>query len=167
MGRNREPIKLIQAKGKTHLTKAEISERESAELSARNDNIVPPDFLSKKEQDRFYQIADELKALGIMSNLDCDVLGRYIKAESDFAFYDKMTSKTQKRLLSATLGQEAVIIDNLTKYENLKNRAFNQCHTCASALGMTITSRCKIVVPKAAETPKENKFSRFMKNGSG
>ena len=52
--------------------------------------------------------------------------------------------------------------DLLTKYEGLRTKAFSQCQTCAAALGLTITSRCRLVMPKAQDEPKVNKFSRFM-----
>ena len=99
-----------------------------------------------------------------MSDLDCDVLARYIKAEADFIFYENLVAKTQSELL-AEEGNEDETVDRLMKYEKLKNTAFNQCHTCASALGMTITSRCKIVVPQARDKPKKNKFERFINSG--
>ncbi len=171
MGRNKEPIKLLQAKGKTHLTKFEIEKREKGEVPIIADNISPPTFLDKKQKEKFNKIAEKLKVLGIMSDLDCDVLARYIKAETDFIFYEKLVVKTQKELLknnrntAEDMFLEDDTVDRLMKYEKLKNSAFNQCQTCASALGMTITSRCKIVIPQARDEPKKNKFERFMNSG--
>ena len=57
MGRNKEPIKLIQAKNRKHLTKSEISQRENTELPVIADNIKPPDFLSDDEKAKFRQFA--------------------------------------------------------------------------------------------------------------
>ena len=51
----------------------------------------------------------------------------------------------------------------LEKYENLRDKALKQCRACASDLGLTISSRCKLVAPKVEEPVKENKFSRFVK----
>ena len=50
----------------------------------------------------------------------------------------------------------------LKDYENLRSKAFAKCQECAGLLGMTITSRGKIVMQKKDEKPKENKFSQFM-----
>ena len=47
-GRNKEPVKLIIAKGKKHLTKAEIKEREDNEIKVDATNVTPPNYLSKK-----------------------------------------------------------------------------------------------------------------------
>ena len=81
MARPREPVDLIAAKGRKHLTIAEYVERKNAEIAAPADKVKPPDFLLKKEKEKFDELAKQLVDLKIMTNLDCDVLARYIKAE--------------------------------------------------------------------------------------
>ena len=165
MGRNKEPIKLIQAKGRKHLPKSEIETRESEELPIIADDISPPSFLNRSQKAKFNKIAEKMIKLGIMSDLDCDVLGRYIKAEDDFLYYEKKAEETRKKIDNSDGYDEEELLDMLMKYEKMKGTAFNQCHTCASALGMTITSRCKIIVPQAKEEPKKNKFGGFISSG--
>ena len=167
MGRNREPVRLILEKGnKAHKTKAEIQERQENEVPVISDKIKAPSFLTtKKERDEFESIAQELMRLDIMSNLDCDVLGRYIKASEDWEEYSKITAKLRKRLTKALNDKPESVADLselLMKYEGMKTKAFNQCHTCAKALGMTISDRCRIVVPKKSEDRKSNKFSEYI-----
>lgn len=164
MGRPRQPIKLIEAKGKSHKTKAEIKEREETEVRGECDMIMPPDFLrTDEEREKFGFIASELLRIGIMSNLDCDVLGRYIRAEGDWVRYSSLVCKARESL-EGVIGEDedktVLYTDLLVKYEGMKAKAFSQCQTCASALGLTITSRCRLVVPKAGDKPKENKFRR-------
>lgn len=166
MARPREPIELIMAKGKAHKTKAEIEARRKAELRAESDRISPPAFLrTKAEKEKFAFIAGELERIGIMSNLDCDVLGRYIRAQRDWERYSRLVDKTQTRLAKAMSGEddEKLILcsDLLSKYEGLRTKAFTQAQTCAASLGLTISSRCRLVIPKAQDEPKVNKFSRF------
>ena len=79
MARPREPVDLIAAKGRKHLTIAEYVERKNAEITAPADKVKPPDFLLKKEKEKFDELAKQLVGLKIMTNLDCDVLARYIK----------------------------------------------------------------------------------------
>lgn len=166
MARPREPIKLITAKGKSHKTKAEIKEREQSEVPVNDDKIEIPKFLrTKKEKDKFSYIAGELKRIGIMSNLDCDEIGRYVLAEEDWVHYCKLIRQVQKNLDKALIlnDNEDIMLytDCLSRYEGLRAKAFNQCHTCASSLGLTITSRCRLVIPKSDDKPKENKFRGF------
>lgn len=166
MGRPREPIKLITAKGKSHKTKAEIEEREQSEVPVNDDKIEVPKFLrTKKEKDKFSYIAEELQRIGIMSNLDCDEIGRYVLAEEDWISYGQIIRKTQQKIKTALQNDDDEKVDfytsRLANYESLRAKAFNQCHTCASSLGLTITSRCRLVIPKSDDKPKENKFRGF------
>lgn len=170
MGRNKEPMKLILAKGKSHKTKKEIKEREQSEVPVNDDKIETPKFLrTKKEKDKFRFIAGELERIGIMSNLDCDEIGRYIIAEEDWVHYSKLIRQVQKKLdaalLTGAIEDIAVYSDALSKYEALRAKNFNQCHACASSLGLTITSRCRLVIPKPDEKTKENKFRKGFGTG--
>ncbi|MBR4320114.1 MAG: P27 family phage terminase small subunit, partial [Oscillospiraceae bacterium] len=58
----------------------------------------------------------------------------------------------------------AVMMDKLDKRQD---RYFKQAHACASALGLTISSRCKLVIPKADEEEKVNRFAHFDKAATG
>lgn len=167
MGRNKQPVRLLLAKGRKHLTKDEIKERENTELKAPSGNVVPPDFLTtKKEKLRFAELAAVLLELEIMSDLDCDVLGRYIKAQDDWTVYSRLVRQMQTKLRRAITADDkdltSYYTDMLTKYEGLRAKAFTQAQTCASSIGLTITSRCKLVVPKAPNTTRGNKFEGFM-----
>ena len=146
----RQPTALLELKGKKHFTSAELEERKNNEVSADSDNIVPPDYLTKKQAEEFLTLADELKRCEIMSNLDCDALARFVVARDDYAAYVKLVRSIKKD------------IDNLLaleKADKLKRGAFADCNTAAKELGMTISSRCKLVVPKKEESKPINKFA--------
>lgn len=152
MPRPREPIKLVEMKGKKHLTKAEIQERKDGEVHGNTDEITPPSFLSAKQKREFEDIAKEMLRIDIMTNLDCDALARYIQARDKYIKYNKMLAKTPN---------DFEHIQVLEKVDGLQDRAFKQCNTAARELGLTISSRCRLVVPKKEEAPRENKFSKF------
>ena len=150
----RQPTALLELKGKKHFTKAELEERKNAEVKAETDNIVPPEYLTKKQAEEFLTLADELKRCEIMTNLDCDALARFILAREDYVAYTKLVRSIRKD------------VDNLValeKADRMKRGAFADCNTAAKELGMTISSRCKLVVPKRDDAPKENKFTKFQK----
>ena len=50
MAGQRQPIALVQAKGKKHLTKAEIAERERTEVKAPSDRVTPPSYLTATQK---------------------------------------------------------------------------------------------------------------------
>lgn len=153
MARPRKPVSVLKANGK-HLTKAEIKERSSQELKSNSDNIVAPKFLNKKLSEKFYKIASELKALGILSNLDCDYLGYYVVNEQKY-------QEICKRILKADVGSEEY--DRLLKQQD---KVFKILRAGASDMGLNISSRCKLVVPKAQEEKPKNKFTSFLEGDS-
>lgn len=150
MARPREPIDLIIAKGRKHLTKNEIEERRAQEIKAPSDNIEPPSYLPDNLKEEFNRIANELNEIGIMSNLDCEALARFIVAENQ---YQKVS---QKILKMKTVGP------NYIELVKIQEKLFRMSRQAASDLGLTISSRCKLVMPKKEEKEPENKFAKFM-----
>ena len=157
MARPRQPIELIIAKGDKHLTKNEIEERRNSEVKPITDDIIPPSYLTKKQKEEFNRIADQLKKLKILGETDVDALARYILSRDT---YVKLTKQIQKKAIL----EDPILLD---KYMKNQDRAFRQCDTSAKALGLTISSRCRLVVPEIKqEVPKENKFKKFEKRAA-
>lgn len=163
MAKPRQPIALIEYKGRKHLTKEEAAQRQAGEVQAPADNVKPPGYLSASQKREFEKIAEVLLDIGIMSDLDCDALGRYIQSQEKYVKYDKMVNKIMGSINKTDLGSMTSYCVLLEKYENLRDKALKQCRACAADLGLTISSRCKLVAPKVEEPVKENKFSRFVK----
>lgn len=145
----RQPIDLLMHKGKKNLTKAEIEERKAMEVKAKSDSIEPPSYLPKKLKADFNRIAGELNDIGIMSNLDCEALAKFITAEYQW-------QQVAKDLLS-----RQNIDDEYFERVKLQERIFKMARQSANDLGLTISSRCKLVVPKKEEEKPKNKFSKF------
>lgn len=167
MARPREPIDLVAAKGRKHLTKKEYDGRKKSEVAAPADDIKPPAFLSKKERVKFEGLAGQLAGLKIMSNLDCDVLARYVKAETE---YVKVTKQLQRIKFSpdkdSAVPEGEQLAGQYELYNRLsliQNRLAGTCNACARELGLTIASRCRLVMPKAEDEKPENKFMKHTK----
>ena len=174
MPNQKEPIKLIEEKGKKHITKAEKALRESTEIRAPCDieKIIPPTWLSDSEKEDFYKISKELIEIGIFSNLDCDCLGRYLKSNTNYTtITEKLEqhkpTKLKKKLEKVNGKIEQVEVEVLDKdYDallTLQDKAFKQCRQAAADLGLSISSRCKLVMPKVEIVKPENKFGKFVK----
>lgn len=149
MARPREPINLLVAKGKKNLTKKEIEERRAQEIEVDSDKVEAPSYLPEELKEDFNRIANELIEIGIMTNLDCEALGRFIVSESQ---YQKVTEKILKM---KTIGPTYI---ELIKTQE---RLFKMCRQAASDLGLTISSRAKLVMPKKVEIKDESKFDRM------
>ena len=157
MAGQRLPLEVVQARGSKHFTKAEIRERQEQEIKPITDNIIAPDYLTKKQKEEFYRIADQLQKLKILGETDVDALGRYITAND---FYINAVKKMRTKEVK----------DDPIKFgawAKIQERYFKQCRASANDLGLSISSRCKLVVPeKKDDKPKENKFKKFEKRSS-
>lgn len=162
VARPKQPIDLIMLKGRKHLSKAEIEERKNTEIKVKNNKVKPPSFLSKKLKKEFKIVAKELIEIGIMTNLDVDSLGMYLISKNEFLKISekvdirgptKMVEVDKEDKEGNVIGVEEVeVLDPM--YDSLQlmqNRAFKQCRQAASDLGLNISSRCKLVLPKPKE----------------
>lgn len=176
MAGTRQTIEVIQAKGRKHLTKAEIENRQKTEIKAADDQVLPPAYLSAKQKKRFKAIAQELLDLKIISNLDCDALARLIIVEDEFTAINKRLKKTPLMVKRKVLLQEEqngrpvykeveemTVNPEYDKLQIMRGRAYKECRQGAGDFGLTISHRMRLVVPRAAEEPKENKFEKFRK----
>lgn len=161
-GNQKQPIDLIIAKGKKHLTKQEIEERKRSEVKVNFTDVTPPDYLSEEQKQEFLRISNILLDIGIMSELDEDCLAHYLIANTNYIRYTKKINELEleklKKRKSETIRKIEADIDLYLTYQD---RALKQCRACANDLGLSISSRCKLVMPPSKEEPKENKFSKF------
>jgi P27 family predicted phage terminase small subunit len=154
MARPRQPTDLLLVKGKKHLTKEEIAKRKSSEVKAPADKVKAPSYLPDDLKKEFRKLARELIDIEIMTNLDIDALARFIISR-------KMYLELTKQIFEDT----ELLLDKDTI--GIQDKLFKQCRAAASDLGLTISSRCKLVVPKKEEPKKESKFAKFGRGGSG
>lgn len=119
------------------MTEDEYEERKDSEVDVPFKDVQPPSYLKKKQKEKFTDIADKLLAIGIMTELDVDMLAMYILSHDLYLSYTK------------TIAQLIKINDiaGLKDVQNMQDKAFRQAHTAARALGLTITDRCRIVIP--------------------
>ncbi len=148
-----------------HYTKSEL-----ADLISRNakeddfKNIEAPSYLDRSQKAKFYDLAFVLVHFGL-TQLDEDVLARYIIARSFYIYYtEKLQSlepiePAKKWAAIQNIDdddlQELLIkivekfrLDDevtLTKQQNIYHK---QMKDCASDLGLSITARGKLILPK-------------------
>lgn len=167
-GRNKQPLAVIQGKGRSnHLTKQEMKERQEHEnkIKGFTDNIVIPTYLTKKQKEEFEHIANELVRIGIFSNLDVDSLARYIDSKTQYLQLIRDIKKVKPTVTFETADgkKKTVANEDYPVLMRVKNKLFNECRTAASDLGLTITSRLKLVIPKTEgdNKPKSEAAKRF------
>ena len=161
-GNQKQPIELILAKGKKHLTKQEIEDRRNSEVKVNFTNVTPPNYLTKEQKQEFLKISKILLSVGIMSELDEDCLAHYLIANANYISYTKKLRVLNEKLLNLKRADiKRKTEAEIDTYLTYQDRALKQCRACANDLGLSISSRCKLVMPPTKEEPKQNKFAKF------
>lgn len=161
----RQPTNLVLAKGKKHLTKGEIAARLASEVQPCTDDITAPAYLTAAQKKEFNRLAGQLQKLNIMGETDCGALARYVTAQTQ---YEKSTKELRTLKPPQPTGDPETDANLLGLYyanqdtlARLQDRYFKQACSTARDLGLTISSRCKLVAPVKEQAPKQNKFARF------
>lgn len=168
MPNNKQPIDLIMIKGRKHLTKKEIEERRTSEVAPMTDEIEAPSFLTAAQKRRFEKIADQLLKIRIMGETDCETLARYIVAQENFEQSNKELRKLRKEKPKEEAcddRKEYFVLyklwsETVETLSRQNDRYFKQAQMAARVLGLTISDRCRLVVPETPEKPV-NKFDKF------
>ena len=164
MAGSRQPIELVIAKGKKNLTKAEIAERRASEVAPCADDLAAPSYLTAAEKKRFAKLAEQLNKIKIMGETDTETLARYVTAQGLYEQTVRDLRKLQKARPKDSDPETLMTwVEMLDKLDRRLDRYFKQAQGAATALGLTISSRCKLVAPVAPEEPKVNKFAQFGK----
>ena len=144
----RIPVDFHVLKGNTaKLSQAEIEERKEREVKPETLKRVkiPECIKSKKAKEEYKKIAKELIKLDIFSLLDVDSLARFILSREQYLAIMDQVSNTSLMLEDNSVNSE---YERLT---TLANKYFTMCRQTAGDCGLTITSRCKIILPKKKE----------------
>ena len=154
----RQPTDVIKAKGKKHLSKAEEAQRRACEVKVERPKIaVPPAWLPDELKMDFRSLGKQLINAGLYTKLDADTLGRYLIAH--------------RQWLAATEEAESYLqekdAENAEVWSRLQERFFKQARNCATDMGLTVTSRCRLVIPAAdpQSTEENNPFLSLINGG--
>lgn len=159
--------------GGKHWTKQEIQDRQNEEVKMPNPKaLTPPQWLSNPAKKLFRKYAKQLLAFpsGIISTLDVGTLARYCDCELSYAEASKHKSvwlEISTRRLEALCRLDAVAVtkddrDYVEKaYEEAKTQVDfwagqmvkfeKMARGCATEMGLTVASRCRLVVPKSEQ----------------
>ena len=155
----RQPTAVVEANGRKHLTAAEKDERLDREVHVPPpDAAVPPKWLPKRLHGEYREIGEILRAAGLYAELDRDVLGQFLVARERWLRSDRLASAAI-RARDEKLAKE---------WTAVQSSYFRQCRQCAEVMGLSISSRCRLVVPEvlanaAKDEGEEDEFTRALK----
>lgn len=140
MAKSAKPVDI----NNTHFTKQEIQERKEAEEKLKgNDDIVysaPKELRTKKEKDLYNFLVTELKASGILNNLDITILVQTVDAIVQMQNAKKIIKK-HGQVITKSDGslQKNPAINIYKDYQQI-------FYQCCLQLGLSPSARAKLSV---------------------
>ena len=153
----RQPTDLLKATGRKHLSRAEEAERRSREARVEPARMAkPPKWFPEEMKKDFRALGKRLIAAGLYTDLDADVLGRYLVAQHSWVAASREAADALDQR-----DQKAA-----EDWSRIQDRYFKQARACANDMGLTVTSRCRLVIPEDLR-PKEddNPFLQLIQAG--
>lgn len=149
---------VIEGAGRSHLTKAEKVKRSAQEPKPEAvKRLRAPVYLPEHLREDFNDLTQQLiKAKTGLCRLDADAVARYLMSRDSWAaahFKARDALDTDDPADSAAWARVA-------------KTYFDQCQALANTMGLTLNSRCKLVVPGAAEEPQEDAMARMLRERS-
>ena len=97
MPRQRQPVDMVIAKGRKHFTKQDIEARRAQEIDVPFKDIEAPAYLTGSLEEEFYDIAYKLLEIGVMTELDEELLARYLISKQHYLKYSNLLTKALQR----------------------------------------------------------------------
>lgn len=153
----RQPTDVVIANGRKHLSKSEEAERRAGEVKVSPAKTAkPPKWLPEGLRKDFRAVGKRLIAAGLYTDLDADTLARYLIAQSEYLM---ATSHVHKAYQERDP-------EEVEDWSRIQDRHFKQARNCANDLGLTVTSRCRLVVPESRqETEDSNPLLQLIQGG--
>ena len=169
MAGKRQPTDVVLANGRKHLSKTEEAERRAGEVKVSPAKTAkPPKWLPETLKKDFRAIGKRLIAAGLYTELDADTLGRYLVAQDQWliatAEVEKALSQKDPETGQIRKKRDLAAADSWGK---IQERYFKQARNCANDMGLTVTSRCRLVVPESNRqaTEDNNPFLEVIRGG--
>ena len=116
------------------------------------------EYARERLEKEFRALGKQLIAAGIYTGLDADTLGRYLVAHQEWLRADTVRPRPVWRRGD---------LEETEAWGRVQDRYFKQARNCANDLGLTVTSRCRLVIPEGAkqQTEDSNPFLQLIEGG--
>lgn len=151
----RQPTDVLEANGRKHLTTEEKTARRASEVSVPPATKArPPNWLESEDlRKEFRKLGKQLIEAGLYTDLDADNLGYYITARVQWA--------DATRHVADALSAGDSKATNF--WSRIQDRFFKQARSCAASMGLTVSDRCRMVIPPAMQHGDDGGEDEFTK----
>lgn len=161
MPRNAQPIDVLVAKGKKHLTKKEIEDRKKAEIKlglTDLEKLQPPAFVKndvvafrcwKKHLEEYIEAAKN--GIEIITTSDAGMLALYCKTYSEYENLIALKKRIEKKIL----------LEDILKLETAINKKMDMLIKMQDRLFLNPLAKVKNVPKKQKEDPKNPMEEEF------
>jgi len=185
-GRHAQPIELLQANGRKHLTKAEIEHRKSSEIKFGDKKLKCPDFVKNDAEayKKWKEVTRLYKDVDFVASGDAGLLARYCKTFSEYKellkayqrvseiHYDcseledliEDTTDEGKQLYSAKVKKQLrdlFSINAILTIETAINKKMDMLIKMEDRLFLNPLAKVKNIPPMPKEEEVPSKFARF------
>lgn len=180
MGRNAQPIGILQANGKKHLTKAEIDDRKNTEVKLGNKKLICPGYIKNNviAYSKWKEIIKIYKDVDFISSSDSGVLARYCTTFSEYR--DLLERRNRINSISENSDNIEDYIENNEEFNRSNKKQLNDMISTNAILQLDTAINRKMDmlikmedrlflnplakvknVAKPPEKKAESKFARF------
>lgn len=150
----RQPTDIIKLNGRKHLSRAEEAERRAGEVQVAPPKTVrAPKWLPETLKKDFRALGRRLLEAGLYTDLDADNLGRYLVAQHQYIMATQEAENALARKDSK----------NADSWSKTQERYFKQARNCANDMGLTVSSRCRLVLPPQAEPEEPDDLTALLR----
>ena len=133
----------VRTGGQTDGSRTYIANRGSSHIECIT--AIHPNSDAARE-DQYIEITDKIRETPLMV---------------DVPVYEMRENPDTGEQERVQVGTREVVNGERERLMIIQDRCMKQCRQGASDFGMTVSSRCRLVVPKAKETKPENKFAKY------
>lgn len=161
MGRAKKPVALLDKSNLTKEVKEARAEHE-AKMKSNNERLKAPSWLNKEAKKEFNRVVKEMREVealnDLLSNLDLGVLAIYANAYSNYVTLSKQID--QEGITTEYTNKGGATNTVINASVQAQQKYIDVIFKASAKLGLSLSDRLKLVVPKSEEDT--NEFSEFM-----
>lgn len=189
----RQKLSVLEGKGRKHLSEQEKAQRDAQEINLPKPSKMPvPKWLPMQYRSAYRKLSKQLLEVDMgVSELDADTVARYVVAVALYdqmtqqihelmIHAQERSAKLMDKLGEALAEQQPDPVELTKMLEHLvaakaatgkalaaavknQNTYFTQARACANDMGMTITSRCRLILPESCQPKETNPLEEMLR----